>query len=1504
MKRKFKIFFVILIIILLSISFTCIVSTLKADKNNHQEVLAKVDKNNEIENLSNTDEKIQQDLINVSECSEDFMENYFEENKKLNEENNKENVLIVTSKSEIKDSFGASNIIEAPNNQYILQYDSEEEKQQAFKELNKLDSTVTVEENILRTVAEYNSWGIEKINLDYATEIANTKKLNDVTVAIIDTGCDMELFNKNYPGKIIETYNVLNPGGEMVDTDGHGTHIAGTIAEGTPDNVKILPIKASVDGRFYTTDLIAAINYVVYYDKADVINMSYGGYGYTDSEYQAIENAKQENIICVAAAGNDNVSTKFYPAAFDSTLSIASVDSELNKSYFSNYGSTISFAAPGSNILSINGAKSGTSMAAPHAVCAVAILKSYNNDITLEDTIELLKVHTLDLGDVGWDKYYGHGVISFENAQFCDGENCTKGDCDEFGIFKIEPEEVVNIEKIEIPMPIITSKNYGTIYNLLSMEMKISYSDGTYETKALWEIDDLEIKGYDPYSTEEQIVEVKYGELSTTFSIQHPENYELGWEYNILDENSIELTLYKDNRNDIGKLYVPETIDGYNVVSLAGAPDSSSVAQIFYNSYDAYAFEEIILPKTLTKIGKAVFMGSGIRKVTSLADSVAIGPYAFYEAGKIEIFDGKISELGQSSFSGCSKLDHVTLIDTMEVIPTNAFTLCYELEHINFPSSLTTIELNAFLYTKLENVVLPEGVTKIGNYAFASCLDLESITLPESLIEIGNGAFTYTNIKKLVIPQNVSSIGKGILDNCSSLISIEVDKGNLVYDSRDNCNAIIETDTNILMYGCMTTQIPSTIKIIGDGAFYGNLALSMIIIPDGVTQIEANAFYGCYYLKQVIIPRSVTTIGENAFEYFSTLWLYTDSYAKTYATQNEIPYEALDISYIRVELERNEYKAFEFIDKNDISIKLYYDRATTVNDTYTEYTGIRGREEIIDTEYAYSTPITPPGYILAYGPKDEYGHYETTFRYGDTYFTIIGIDERGEEFEKQVDITVVKDTPYYTIPEGLKAEAGTKLSEITLPEGFEWMDDTQVVTGDGDEVYYVRFVPKDTNNYEIIENIEVIVNETSNVMTDFAMCGLKTEYRAFETLDIDNLYAMITYDDGHIEYVYDDITIRYEQKGQDCFQYGDTLFHVEVVNKKGMLIIRSVYVTVLKAIPEYTVPTNIEATIGQTLSEISLPEGFEWIDSTQVLTEIGNTIYKVKYTPIDTENYEIVDNIEINVNVLPIKCTSIYSPQESFTIETDTAISDLGIYALPEDATNQELSYELEDTSIARIENNTIIVVKDGTTNLIVKTTDGSNITKNIIIVVDKPLPFLDISKTDWCYNAVKFVYNNGYILGFNSTRYGPGEKLTRGMIVTILSRIENGTPTNSECNYIDVAEGEFYTEPVKWATEVGIVQGYVDGTFRPNKAITREELAIVLRNYTRYKGGEVELTADLSGFNDGDTVSDFAQEAIEWAVARGVITGYAHDNTLKPQGTCTRDVAAEMIYKYFKNVK
>ena len=265
-----------------------------------------------------------EDLVNISSLSQEFMDNYLSDVKKIKDED-KENLLIVTSKKQIKNTYGASKIISAPNNQYYLQYESEDDKDIALKKFNDNKQVLSVQENLIYHLSNetiesnYNSWGVQKSGFDHAKNvIEDSGRAENINVAIIDSGCDMELFNENYNGKIVDTYNIYDSNSEsMYDDEGHGTHIAGTIAESTPSNVKIIPIKITNGVQMTTVDIISAINYIVYNNKANVVNMSFGTYSYDDSLYLTIEAAEQKNIICVAAAGNKNTSDLPYPASFD-----------------------------------------------------------------------------------------------------------------------------------------------------------------------------------------------------------------------------------------------------------------------------------------------------------------------------------------------------------------------------------------------------------------------------------------------------------------------------------------------------------------------------------------------------------------------------------------------------------------------------------------------------------------------------------------------------------------------------------------------------------------------------------------------------------------------------------------------------------------------------------------------------------------------------------------------------------------------------------------------------------------------------------------------------------------------------------------------------------------------------------------------------------------------------------------------------------------------------------
>ena len=163
-------------------------------------------------------------------------------------------------------------------------------------------------------------------------------------------------------------------------------------------------------------------------------------------------------------------------------------------------------------------------------------------------------------------------------------------------------------------------------------------------------------------------------------------------------------------------------------------------------------------------------------------------------------------------------------------------------------------------------------VTGIDVRAFYNCKNLTSVTIPNSMTSIGNYAFwDCSSLTSVTIPNSVTSIGKQAFRGCSALTSIIVGKKNSKYDSRDNCNAIIETNSNALILGCKNTVIPNNVTSIGDEAFSLMKGLQNITIPNSVTSIGKFAFSQCISLQTVTIPNSVTSIGDDAFLYCSSL---------------------------------------------------------------------------------------------------------------------------------------------------------------------------------------------------------------------------------------------------------------------------------------------------------------------------------------------------------------------------------------------------------------------------------------------------------------------------------------------------------------------------------------------------------------------------------------------------------------------------------------------------------
>ena len=182
------------------------------------------------------------------------------------------------------------------------------------------------------------------------------------------------------------------------------------------------------------------------------------------------------------------------------------------------------------------------------------------------------------------------------------------------------------------------------------------------------------------------------------------------------------------------------------------------------------------------------------------------------------------------------------------------------------------------------------------------------------------------------------------------------------------------------------------------------------------------------------------------------------------------------------------------------------------------------------------------------------------------------------------------------------------------------------------------------------------------------------------------------------------------------------------------------------------------------------------------------------------------------------------------------------------------------------------------------------------------PLPFPDVTEGDWFYDAVRYAYETGLMDGVGDNLFAPNSQTTRAQLVTILYRLEGEPEVSGTSGFSDVAAGTWYTDAVAWAAQNGIVNGVSDTEFAPGDDITREQLAAILYRYAAYQGYDVSQRADLSGFGDAESISGYAQEALSWAHAQGLVLGF-EDGSLRPQGTASRAQIAAVLMRFLAAV-
>ena len=178
--------------------------------------------------------------------------------------------------------------------------------------------------------------------------------------------------------------------------------------------------------------------------------------------------------------------------------------------------------------------------------------------------------------------------------------------------------------------------------------------------------------------------------------------------------------------------------------------------------------------------------------------------------------------------------------------------------------------------------------------------------------------------------------------------------------------------------------------------------------------------------------------------------------------------------------------------------------------------------------------------------------------------------------------------------------------------------------------------------------------------------------------------------------------------------------------------------------------------------------------------------------------------------------------------------------------------------------------------------------------------PFTDISEKDWFYGDVMFVYENGLMLGTSKTLFSPHGTAMRGMMATILWRMEGSPVPKGKNSFTDVEAGKWYADAITWTAENGIFAGYGKDKFCPDDPITREQLAAIFYRYADYKGYDLTVKGDLDKFKDADKITDYAKTAMQWAVGSGLVKGKS-GNLLDPQGTATRAEIAAMLHRFIE---
>lgn len=669
--------------------------------------------------------------------------------------------LIVQS-AETLEPFGAVDTVEGYRDLHVLQYETAADAYAAYQTYQQMEGVDFVTPDRLVTICDVEdaeaveapedaelplyqqnvTWGVSHIGADsYCDWLTSTQTdLPEVTVAVIDTGINAE--HEWFEGRIAEGgVNLDEPmQGFPVDEHGHGTHCAGIICSSTPENVKILPIRA-LDGSGSGSNLqiYCAMVYAAE-QNADVISMSLGCWGEDALLEEGVKVVAEKQIPLCVAAGNESTDAVYHSPARESyPLTVAAVSSDNYRAYFSNFGAGIDLAAPGVGILSAGIASptdivsmDGTSMATPYVAAACADLLSYQPDLSFETMQGYLFANAIDVGETGFDSQYGWGVLNLANFRFS-AAYCTAPEISPAGG---NYEEAVTVE-------LSCATEHADIYYTL---------DGSTPTPET--------------ATHYDGTAISLTESAVLQAISVCEDY----------SSAIVTERYCINGKDLPNALVVENgvlVAYHGVQNDLDLFDRSDIVAIADGVFEGNnLLKTVNLPDSTQKIGARAFAACENLERVSCGELLEVGDEAFRGCSSLERFLATdLQQLGENVFRDCSALQFAGQVGSLERLPAGTFAGCRNLNMGML--GVKEIGAEAFFDANLAMVQLNwEWLTVLEDNAFHNASGLTRELDLRNVETLGAYALSGTNIESLTLPKTLTAIPEGLLYNCDALLHL------------------------------------------------------------------------------------------------------------------------------------------------------------------------------------------------------------------------------------------------------------------------------------------------------------------------------------------------------------------------------------------------------------------------------------------------------------------------------------------------------------------------------------------------------------------------------------------------------------------------------------------------------------------------------------------------------------------------------------------------------------